>query len=151
MKIYWDFAGFCGNLLASGNGYTCKVSGVLDKLKVMFNKVDFSKDDENIHPPNICSRCHAAIGHFKQGSISTLTTPIVWNPHSPDCTVCIKLKRGGRPKKVRKQTGRPKSAESITVKDLMNWDPSKRLTPEILTKRCLKFYTWKWTKEVKMV
>ena len=110
----------CGNALAAGNGYTCKVSVFLDKLKEMF-QVDFAKDDENIHPQKLCSRCHAAIGHFNRGNLSVLRTPMIWTKHSNnECTVCIKQNHGGRPSKVREHSGRPKAAVSITVEDLIN-------------------------------
>ena len=115
----------CGHPLAAGNGYTCKVSDFLDKLKEMF-QVDFAKDDENIHPQKLCSRCHAAIGHFNKGNLSVLRTPKIWTKHTNnECAVCIKQKRGGRPPKVRKHSGRPKAAESITVEDLIDFPQLK--------------------------
>ena len=57
---------------------------------------------------------------------------MIWTKYSNnECTVCIKQNHGGRPPKVRKHSGRPKAAVSIAVEDLINWDPSKRVTPEI--------------------
>ena len=41
----------CGNPLAAGNGYTCKVSNFLDKLKEMF-QVDFAKMTRIFIPKN---------------------------------------------------------------------------------------------------
>ena len=58
--------------------------------------------------------------HFNKGNLSVLRTPKIWTKHTNnECAVCIKQKRGGRPPKVRKHSGRPKAA--ITVEDLINF------------------------------
>ena len=129
LEILFKLCRVCGNALAAVMVIHAE-SAFLDKLTEMFQVV-FAKDDENIHPQKLCSRCHAAIGHFNQANLSVLRTPMIWTKHSNDeCTVCIKQNHG-RPPKLPKHSGRPKAAVSITVEDLNNWDPSKRVTPEI--------------------
>ena len=85
--------------------------------------IDPTRDLEYKHPPNFCERCQAvlskAVAAAKEGKIYLHSVKVYeWSEHVElDCQVCehvVKSKKGGRPKKARKNRGRPTAISAHT-------------------------------------
>ena len=112
------------------NGYKYEVSKHLDVLQKIF-VVDFTKDVADVHPPYICLKCYACIGHFTLKDVLPTKTVSTWYKHTRECSSCllrIKKSKGGRPAK-RKSPGRSKT--TFTIGDMMKLDPRKLIPPKI--------------------
>ena len=51
-------------------------------------KVDFSNDQNDIHP-DVCNQCYAAVGHFEKRDSVTSIVPVVWKKHDMSCIICV--------------------------------------------------------------
>ena len=58
-------------------GYKYEVSKHLDVLQKIF-VVDFTKDVADVHPPYICLKCYACIGHFTLKDVLPTKTVSTW-------------------------------------------------------------------------
>lgn len=88
--------------------------------------VDLAQDFEHTHPPHLCERCQAviskAVAAGKEGTIYLHSVKVFeWSEHAEmECHVCnhvAKSKKGGRPKKARKNRGRPTADSAHTRLD----------------------------------
>ena len=94
--------------------------------------MDFKDDIVGVQPPNFCVKCYAIITSSARRDGNTSIVPILWIPHSNDCTTCelrAAKSKGGRPKKKARGMGggRPskKGREKVTTEDILKLDPSK--------------------------
>ena len=83
-------------------------------LVLACHHVDVTDEDEQVYPEYICYRCCSQMRTMSQSKGKKYTNPSVmlfeWLPHCSDCKVCHHFatsKKGGRPKKVTKNRGRP--------------------------------------------
>ena len=90
--------------------YTCHEE--TNKTLLQNFGIDVDKDQPNIHPKVFCLCCRTKATQHSECTESTLTV-FQWTPHTePSCEVCCffkEQKKGGRPKKERKNRGRPRS------------------------------------------
>ncbi len=105
----------CGRLLTTQKvTYPCKDH--TETLKHTFS-IEVGSDNPNIHPPKLCSNCsHSTLTHEKQAcggkEYKHAIDVVKWKEHSYDgnCQTCeryTKSRQGGRPRKSRKNRGRP--------------------------------------------
>ena len=102
--------------------------------------MDFRLDVDGVHPQKYCLKCYAIMNSCISRNGKTSVAPILWIPHSINCTTCelraVKSK-GGRPKKKVKGIGggRPRKGEEkkvITVDDILKFDPSKPVPSSVV-------------------
>ena len=94
--------------------------------------IAIANDSADIHPPSLCNNCFSKIQQ-KKGLVEVYK----WEPHTaPICTVCELFQSqsaGGRPKKERKNRGRPKTntlskaIQNIAEQARFSWGSSKPL------------------------
>ena len=75
--------------------------------------VNVAEDSAEVHPPFVCINCYSKMKkRAKENCISTLEV-YNWQPHmEPECPACelfATQSKGGRPKKARKNRGRPRT------------------------------------------
>ena len=82
--------------------------------------------------------CHAIITSSAKRDGTTSIVPILWNPHSNDCTTCelrAAKSKGDRPKKKASGMGggRPRKmgTEKITTEDILKLDPGKPIPQSV--------------------
>ena len=64
--------------------------------------LDVSGDNDCIHPPKICLKCHTTARNIAHRSTTTQIISKQWVPHKNECPVCNRVKslsKGGRPPK----------------------------------------------------
>ena len=79
--------------------------------------VNVMADQPDVHPTHFCHSCRTKASHHLETTTSSIT-PFDWKPHNSNCTACIffqKQKKGGRPKKQRKNRERPQSQIHLTT------------------------------------
>ena len=110
---------FCGLSLSKDcfNFFSCEETK--DNILKCFY-VDVSMDIENIHPKKMCLKCYSTLKNISQRNTTTPHNIIQWTKHSnTNCFACRqveKLKKGGRPKK-RKREGPPSTRLIWTRQD----------------------------------
>ena len=91
--------------------------------------MDFKDDIVGVQPPNFCVKCYAIITSSAKRDGNTSIVPILWIPHSNDCTTCelrAAKSKGGRPKKkARGMVGGRPSKKEVTTEDILKLDPGK--------------------------
>ena len=112
-------------------GYYYSIAKFNQELKNVFS-VDFKDDIVGVQPPNFCVKCYAIITSSAKRDGNTSIIPILWIPHSNDCTTCelrAAKSKDGRPKKKARGMGggRPskKGTEKVTTEDILKLDPGK--------------------------
>ena len=103
--------------------YTCQEQ----KSKRLLVKigVNVDHDQPNVQPTIFCQSCHWKATQYSE-SVDSALEIFKWTPHtdpSSSCTVCCLFRmqnRGGRPKKERKNRGRPRSG---TVSNILSNAP----------------------------
>ena len=127
----------CGGITSTDYNYV--VSSFYEQLERVFS-VDFRLDVDGVHPQKYCLKCYAIMNSCISRNGKTSVAPILWIPHSINCTTCelraVKSK-GGRPKKKVKGIGggRPRKGEEkkvITVDDILKLDPSKPVPSSVV-------------------
>ena len=73
-RTVYKCSAVCAVLLS---GYKYEVSKHLDVLQKIF-VVDFTKDVADVHPPYICLKCYACIGHFTLKDVLPTKTVSTW-------------------------------------------------------------------------
>ena len=76
--------------------------------------ITVEQDRPDVHPTQLCLNCRSKAVQYSDRVNSSLVV-FEWTPHTQDCEVCSffsRQKKGGRPKKERKNRGRPK-ADSV--------------------------------------
>ncbi len=108
----------CGKLLTTQKlTYDCKDHS--NDLCHTFG-INISNDKAEIHPPKVCYDCYRSMKRHlkldqKGREYNHATQVMQWQEHSDECQTCelfTKSRRGGRPKKSRKNRGRPTSDET---------------------------------------
>jgi len=127
----------CGNLLQGRVSYLVKSHAI--GIKNLFNtNVEEEYQHPEVFPPSFCHVCYCKIKNFEKGgkvdkSISN------WVPHTLPCNTCnwktLKVRKLGRPPKKKTAAGRPKNTTNMTISDIMQLSPSKKLPSEI--DRCI--------------
>ncbi len=105
-------------------------------------KVDVAEDQPDTHPPSFCHTCYTKARQYTKGEKHVLSALRIqeWSPHTEgsDCQVCalfVRQQRGGRPKKERKNRGRPGHssnqilADNISQQAPPSWKASQQLAP----------------------
>ena len=129
----------CASVLGSKGYYSCTEA----KNKVLLQKlgVDVRSDCPDVHPQSFCHTCRTKATQISEHVDSSLVL-FQWQPHTPSCSVCChfqKQKKGGRPKKMRKNRGRPSlhSAKAITNRVLRTTLPSHKTSSPLSLSRFL--------------
>ncbi len=86
---------------------------IVDLVMTCYN-VDISGEDEQVYPEHICFKCLSRMRRIAAAKGTKYINPSValfeWQPHTSNCEVCkhfYQSTKGGRPKKGRKNRGRP--------------------------------------------
>ena len=78
--------------------------------------IDVAKDDDEVHPKCFCDRCYAALQRKVKAAkesrvMLTSLKPVEWGIHTDEncetCKRCEGVMKGGRPRKERKNRGKP--------------------------------------------
>ena len=118
-----------------------------DLLKVF--SIDHSSDTEGIHPPYFCERCKAvivkAVAAAKNEKIYLHSvTVFAWSGHKQsDCQVCDQVvvsKKGGRPKKTRKNRGRPTAVSAHTRLEQLQTNKQESYIPGQVERSTLVYF-----------
>ena len=119
-------------------GYNCQEQhnqSLLLKLGV-----NVMADQPDVHPTHFCHSCRTKASHHLETTTSSIT-PFDWKPHNSNCTTCIffqKQRKGGRPKKQRKNRGRPQSQIHLTTQRLLHTTlPSYKVSSPLSPSRFL--------------
>ena len=75
----------CGGI--SSTDYDYVVSSFYEQLERVFS-VDFRLDVDGVHPPKYCLKCYAIMNSCISRNEKTSVAPILWIPHSINCTTC---------------------------------------------------------------
>ena len=130
----------CGKLVAKGGTYTHKCTNVGDTLERGLG-VNVDNDIPSIHPPSVCHTCYTKARQYcTSAEVQSSLSIQMWTPHSDDnCSVCdlfARQQKGGRPKKERKNRGRPREQSQQQIRKFVlkeappSWcDPEIQLTP----------------------
>ncbi len=96
------------------------------------------------HPPSFCNTCYVKAKKYTVGGKHVLSAVTVhqWSPHTAtDCSACnlfANQLRGGRPKKGRKNRGRPDNSSSQILADISERaPPSWRASQPLVLSRFL--------------
>ena len=127
----------CRGILDHKFAYTCKE----EKNKVLLKRlgIDIDDDDVNVQPTLFCHSCRTKAAQFSETLKSSLAL-LEWKPHreSP-CEIslfCKQQRKGGRPKKERKNCGRPRS-DSVEMMLLRTTLPSYKVSSSLSVSRFL--------------
>ncbi len=111
----------CGRLLSTQRAtYPCKDLG--NNLEHTFT-INTSDDNPEIHPPKVCYNCYrSTVRHLEYDQngreYNHAIEVVQWKQHGHDCQTCslyTKSRQGGRPRKSRKNRGRPTGDEITRV------------------------------------
>ena len=124
----------CGKSVSTGGTYTHTCTNAGDTLKSGLG-INVDNDNPSIHPPSVCHTCYTKARQYASTSVEVQSSLCiqVWTPHSDEnCSVCdlfTRQQKGGRPKKERKNRGRPQ--QQVILKNAPpSWcDPELQLTP----------------------
>ena len=118
-----------------------------DLLKVF--GIDYSSDTEGVHPPYFCERCNAVVvkaiaaANKKKIYLHSVTV-FTWSGHTQsDCHVCDQVvvsKKGGRPKKTRKNRGRPTAVSAHTRLEQLRKNETESYLPGQVERGTLVYF-----------
>ncbi len=109
----------CGDLLSAQRAtYACKELGSC--LEHTYG-INTHSDNPQIHPPKVCYNCYRTTTRhleYEKGEreYNHAIQVVEWTMHGHDCQTCAmftKSRQGGRPRKSRKNRGRPTRDETL--------------------------------------
>ena len=112
-------------------------------------RIDLAQDLEHIHPPHLCEHCQAVMSKaVAAGKDVTIYLHFVkafeWSEHAEVeyhvCNHVAKSKKGGRPKKARKNRGRPIANSAHTRLDQLQSFCTQEYLPEQMERGTLTYY-----------
>ncbi len=103
--------------------------------------MDVSQDQKDTHPPSFCSTCYVKIGQYTKGEEHVRSVLVVqrWSPHTEGegCQICQMFagqQRGVRPRKERKNWGRPgQSSNRVLADKIVQQSPPSWRASHLLT------------------
>ena len=112
----------CGEFLSSEQRNNFPVKNEKIKQKILQHLlIKTEEDNPVIHPRKICFKCYSQLKNAEHRNTTFKHRTPCWTGHKVDCFACDKvksLKKGGRPKKIKKQTGRYHGTNLFWTKDL---------------------------------
>ena len=110
-----------GNISKYRVSYRC--TDYIDEIKKGFG-IDVLKDMDEVHPESFCDCCYASLQRKMKAVeecrvMLTYLKPVKWGEHvNEDCETCKRcdsVRKGGRPKKGRKNRGKPAADSCHTI------------------------------------